>query len=51
MSVISCIEVSNFVNIDKVAPSSADWVPHWVHVVLNLRGNSAAIVAANGYGK
>lgn len=51
MSVINRIEVSNFLNLDNRKPSEAGWEPHWRHVVINLRGTSAAIVATNGAGK
>jgi hypothetical protein len=51
MSVINRIEVCNFLNLDNRKPSDSEWRPHWRHALLNLRGQSTAIVATNGVGK
>lgn len=51
MSVINRIEISNFLNLDNRRPTESEWQPHWRHVVINLRGQSGAIVATNGLGK
>lgn len=51
MSVINRIEVCNFLNLDNRKPSEPEWRPHWRHVLLNLRGQSAAVVAGNAVGK
>ena len=47
MSVISRIEISNWLNLD----STREWNPDYRHVVLDLRGQSTAVQAQNGTGK
>src|ERR1700730_1919654 len=47
MSVISRIEIANWLNLD----STRDWNPDYRHVVLYLRGQSTAVQAHNGTGK
>jgi hypothetical protein len=47
MSVISRIEIANWLNLD----STREWNPDYRHVVLDLRGQSTAVQAQNGTGK
>jgi hypothetical protein len=47
MSVISRIEITNWLNLD----STREWNPDYRHVVLDLRGQSTAVQAQNGTGK
>lgn len=51
MSVINRIEFANLLNLDNLKPSDSNWQPHYRHVLLDLAGQSAAIVATNGTGK
>jgi len=51
MSVFNRLEIANFLNLDNVLPSEAGWTTHYPHLVLNFRGQSAAVVATNGIGK
>lgn len=51
MSVINRIEIANFLNLDNVDPRSRNWSTDYPHLLLNIRGQSAAIVATNGMGK
>ncbi|GAA0571310.1 hypothetical protein [Caenispirillum bisanense] len=51
MSVINRFEIANFLNLDNVEPRKAQWQTHYPHLLLHLRGQSAAIVATNGMGK
>jgi hypothetical protein len=51
MSVFNRLEIANFLNLDNVLPSEAGWTTHYPHLVLNFRGQSAAVVATTGIGK
>jgi hypothetical protein len=51
MSVINRLEIANFLNLDQVLPHQQGWTTHYPHLVLNFRGQSAAVVATNGIGK
>ena len=51
MSVINRVEIANFLNLDNIEPRKSQWQTHYPHLLLNLRGQSAAIVATNGLGK
>lgn len=51
MSVINRLEVANYLNLDNIAPSHSGWRPDYIHLVLNFRGQSTAVVGTNGVGK
>lgn len=51
MSVINRLEVANFLNLNNIAPTQQGWKPDYIHLVMNFRGQSTAVVATNGMGK
>jgi hypothetical protein len=51
MSVINRVEIANFLNLDNIGPAQQNWQPDYVHVLMNFRGESTAVVATNGMGK
>lgn len=51
MSVINRLEVANFLNLNNIAPTHQGWQPDYIHLAMNFRGQSTAVVATNGMGK